>query len=68
MLHGQGASTALPIWAKFMNKVFADKSLGYDENETFQLPPNYDPCANDAVDEGIFEGDEPVEGLDEFFN
>ena len=68
MLHGQGASTALPIWAKFMNKVFADKSLGYDENETFQLPPNYDPCANDAVDEGIFEGNEPVEGLDEFFN
>ena len=68
MLHGQGASTALPIWAKFMNKVFADKSLGYDETETFQLPPDYDPCADDAVDEGIFEGDEPIEGLDEFFN
>ena len=51
-----------------MNKVFADKSLGYDETETFQLPPDYDPCADDAVDEGIFEGDEPVEGLDEFFN
>ena len=30
--------------------------------------PHYDPCADDAVDEGIFEGDEPVEGLDEFFN
>ena len=67
MLHGQGASTALPIWAKFMNKVFADKSLGYDETETFQLPPNYDPCTDDVATENLFENDEPVEGLDEFF-
>ena len=38
MLHGQGASMALPIWTKYMVKVLGDKSLGYDENETFQLP------------------------------
>ena len=25
MLHGQGASMALPIWTKYMNKVYADK-------------------------------------------
>lgn len=35
MLHGQGASMALPIWTKYMVKVLGDKSLGYDENETF---------------------------------
>ena len=43
MLHGQGASMALPIWTKYMVKVLGDKSLGYDENETFQLPEGYDP-------------------------
>ena len=41
MLHGQGASMALPIWTKYMVKVLGDKSLGYDENETFQLPEGY---------------------------
>lgn len=66
MLHGQGASMALPIWAKYMVKVFGDKTLGYDENETFQLPDGYDPC-RDAVD-GESYTEEPVEGLDELFN
>ena len=28
MLHGQGASMALPIWTKYMVKVLGDKSLG----------------------------------------
>ncbi|MBO6287361.1 MAG: penicillin-binding protein, partial [Prevotella sp.] len=27
---GQGANMALPIWAYYMQKVFADKTLGYD--------------------------------------
>ncbi len=66
MLHGQGASMALPIWAKYMVKVFGDKTLGYDENETFQLPDGYDPC-RDAID-GESYTEEPVEGLDELFN
>lgn len=44
MLDGQGASMALPIWAKYMNKVLADKSLGYSETETFKIPDNFDPC------------------------
>lgn len=48
MLHGQGASMALPIWTKYMVKVLGDKSLGYDENETFQLPEGYDPCKDDV--------------------
>ena len=32
---GQGASTALPIWAYYMNKVFKNKALGYNPNEEF---------------------------------
>lgn len=65
MLHGQGASMALPIWAKYMVKVFADKTLGYDENEQFQLPDGFDPCKdNKEIDlESASEN-----GLDELFN
>lgn len=68
MLHGQGASMALPIWSKYMVKVLGDKSLGYDEKETFQFPEGYDPCKDDG---NLHEGsnpEEPIEGLDELFN
>lgn len=65
MLHGQGASMALPIWAKYMVKVLGDKSLGYDENETFQLPEGFDPCKDSG-----YEDAEPASemGLDDLFN
>ena len=65
MLHGQGASMALPIWAKYMVKVLGDKSLGYDENETFQLPEGFDPCKDSD-----YEDAEPASeiGLDDLFN
>ena len=68
MLHGQGASMALPILTKYMVKVLGDKSLGYDENETFQLPEGYDPCKDDVNLEGDTHIEEPIEGLDELFN
>lgn len=68
MLHGQGASMALPIWTKYMVKVLGDKSLGYDENETFQLPEGYDPCKDDVNLEGDTHIEEPIEGLNELFN
>lgn len=35
---GQGASMALPIWALFMQKVYADKKLGYSTKEKFARP------------------------------
>ncbi len=65
MLHGQGASMALPIWAKYMVKVFADKTLGYDENEQFQLPEGFDPCKDNAE---IDLDSTSESGLDELFN
>ena len=43
---GQGANMALPIWAYYMQKVFADKTLDYDPEEKFDLPSGYDPCAS----------------------
>ena len=41
---GQGASMALPIWAIFMKKVYNDRSLGYSQNETFQIPTDSNYC------------------------
>lgn len=67
MLHGQGASMALPIWAKYMVKVYGDKSLGYDETETFNLPEGYDPC-HDNGEEGSYEEPTPEMGLDDLFD
>lgn len=43
---GQGAAMALPIYGLFMQKVYADKRLGYTEDENFEVPEEYtDPCA-----------------------
>ena len=44
MAYGQGAAMALPIWALYMKKVYADRSLGYLQNETFSIPPEFDMC------------------------
>ncbi|MBO5677311.1 MAG: transglycosylase domain-containing protein [Bacteroidaceae bacterium] len=35
---GQGAATALPVWAEYMKKVYADTSLGYSQEERFDIP------------------------------
>ena len=45
MAEGQGASMALPIYALYMQKVFADTTLGYPENEQFDVPEWFDPSA-----------------------
>ncbi|MBA3900417.1 MAG: penicillin-binding protein, partial [Bacteroidetes bacterium] len=36
---GQGANMALPIWAKFMNKVYADDKLNVSKGD-FEAPAN----------------------------
>ena len=36
---GQGANTALPIWALYMKKVYADKSLGISQKDMFDILP-----------------------------
>lgn len=44
MAMGQGASMALPIFAYYIKKVYADKQLGYSENAVFDLDEGYNPC------------------------
>ncbi|PSR01828.1 MAG: hypothetical protein BRD50_08090 [Bacteroidetes bacterium SW_11_45_7] len=36
--YGQGASSALPIWAKFFQRVYDDESLSYDPKAKFDKP------------------------------
>ena len=61
MSMGQGATMALPIFAYYMQKIYGDKQLGYNENAIFDLPDGYDPCsfAEEALEtngiEDIFE-------------
>ena len=40
---------ALPIWAIYMQKVYADGSLGYSQEETFDIPEDFNPCAQQTV-------------------
>lgn len=59
---GQGATMALPIWAIFMKKVYADRSLGIDPMAKFDLPEDYNPCGQKAEEDDFSEN-----GIDEVF-
>ncbi|MCI6551224.1 MAG: transglycosylase domain-containing protein [Prevotella sp.] len=61
MAMGQGATMALPIWAYFMKKVYADPSLGYHSGETFNLPADYNPCAKEETEDMEYGIDEVYE-------
>ena len=41
MRYGQGAKAALPIWANYMKAVYADKTLGYSQDEKFYISDSY---------------------------
>jgi penicillin-binding protein 1A len=43
---GQGATMALPIYALFMQKVYADNSLGIAQTDVFEAPPGMAPIPN----------------------
>jgi len=45
MAEGQGASMALPIFALYMQKIYADEELGYSKDEQFDVPEWFDPYA-----------------------
>lgn len=53
---GQGAEMALPIFAMFMKKVYANKELGYSETEDFNMSNQFVATS----DEGKYEGDDEI--------
>ena len=67
MTDGQGAAMALPIWGLYMQKVFADKSLGYSQEDEFDIPEGFDPC-KDILSTEDAPAIEEEEGLDALFN
>lgn len=69
MSMGQGATMALPIFAYFMQKVYADKTLDYSEDAVFDLPSGYNPCSlldDGGGENGEGEVDETVEANEIF--
>ena len=61
MAMGQGATMALPIYAYFIKKVYANSALPYKPDAVFDLPEDFDGCgraveADDFMDiENVFE-------------
>ena len=41
MAYGQGAKSALPVYGKFMNKVYSNPTLGYSQEAKFDFPDGY---------------------------
>ena len=58
MAMGQGATMALPVFALYMQRVYADKRLGYNPNAVFDMPEGYNPCVID--ESGIQDASEGV--------
>jgi penicillin-binding protein 1A len=63
MANGQGASSALPVVALFLQKVFADPNLPYKEDEQFNVPADFDPCVS-VYEEDRGDGEETTEILE----
>ena len=68
LTEGQGANMALPIYGLYMQKVYADKTLGYSQEEDFDIPERYlNPCDSipEAERERLVEPD--TGGIDRMF-
>lgn len=62
MAQGQGASMALPIYGKYISKVYADPTLPYSQDTRFEFPAHIDLCAGTIVDEPEETVEEAVSG------
>ena len=60
MTMGQGATMALPVFAYFMKKVYADPRLPYSQNDKFALPDGYDACGQGESEQDDFSAIEDV--------
>ena len=56
---GQGATMALPVFAYYMQQIYADPQLGINENAVFDMPEGYNPCS--YIDDAL--GDNEIEEI-----
>ena len=59
MAQGQGASMALPIYGKYISKVYGDTSLPYSQDTRFTFPADLNLC------EGDYSGEEEPQTAEE---
>ena len=64
MAMGQGATMALPVFALYMQKLYKDKRLGYNQDAVFNMPAGYNPCVID--DSGLQDTDDG-ESIEDIF-
>jgi penicillin-binding protein 1A len=50
MTYGQGAAASLPVWGIYMQKVYANKELGYSQDEKFVFPEGFEVCINESLE------------------
>ncbi len=71
MAYGQGASMALPIYGRFMKKVYSDPSLKYSQSSRFTFPANVNLCEKeyygDFIDEPDIDNDAEETSLEGVF-
>ena len=65
---GQGAKMALPIWAIFMKKVWADKNLGVSMEDKFIKPSNWTGSCSDLQGLGGYGDEGGLQTMDELKN
>lgn len=65
---GQGAKMALPIWAIYMKKVWADKDLGISPDDKFVKPANWTGGCDDLSGMGGYGDDGGLQTMDEIRN
>ena len=63
----RGASMALPIYGLYMQKVYADKTLGYSQEEDFDIPEQYQNPCKMATEEERKQAPADVGGIDKMF-
>lgn len=66
MAYGQGAAMALPIYGRFMKKVYADSNLPYSQSATFSFPPDMNLCETEFsyfADSENVEEEASIEGV-----
>ena len=64
MAEGQGASMALPIYGKYITRVYAEPTLPYDQTKRFQFPADINLCDGGFLDpEETETAEEGLEGI-----
>ena len=64
---GEGGQRALPIFAEFMKRVYANPLLGISQDDKFEVPPGAEQYSCGSG-ESVIQGDTVISADDEFFD